>query len=211
MLFSELSHDFRQKVHSMQLSLAGQDKNGTTETSRALVTISDLRRYLDNFLSMTRMDSITVSAMRSSVEISDLFQSLALQFEDEADNLGIDLRFRYSSLCLHTDKFWLTRVLENLVANALKFGKSKVLVAARARSNGVQFLIMDDGQGMPVSHIDIKKSRSFVRGESAEQHAHGFGLGLTMVYRAVKLIDAGIRIHSRPNVGTLIQIDFARK
>lgn len=212
LLFSELSHDFRQRVHGMQLSLSlvGPIPNGAArgEIAKALGSITDLHRYLDNFLDMTRMETVTVAVTPCRVEISELFQSLALQFEDEADLRGVDLCFRHSPLVLHSDRSWLTRVMENLIANALKFAKGKVLVAARPRGSGVQLLIMDDGVGMPASHLDEGTSGSFIRGPNASLNDHGFGLGLAMVRRTVRLLGATLSIRSKPDRGTLVRIHF---
>ncbi len=215
LLFSELSHDFRQRVHGMQLSLGvvgqAREARSHTEIIKALDAMTDLQRYLDNFLDVTRMETIAVSTTTTEVEVRELFQSLALRFEDEADHRRIDLRLRCAAglPLLSTDKAWLTRMLENLIANALKFARRRVLVAARLRTGGVQFLIVDDGPGMPESHLDAARLQPFVRGRHAQPpRDHGFGLGLAMVRRTARLLGATLRIRAQAGRGTLVQVSF---
>ncbi|MCW7540120.1 HAMP domain-containing histidine kinase [Aquabacterium sp. A7-Y] len=212
--FNELSHDFRQRVHSMQLSLGGVNQGlperVDTQLVRVQTLMSDLQRYLDNFLDITRMETVVVKPVAGAVVVSQLFQKLALQLEAAAEHYQVDLRFRHSSLTLHTDEKWVRRVLENLIVNALKFSRGKVLVVARRRGQDVELAVFDNGEGLLSADAAGKAIfESFAQGPNARRIAdHGYGLGLAMVKRTVALLNGRFEVRSAPGRGTCVRVRF---
>jgi signal transduction histidine kinase len=195
--FNELSHDFRQRVHNVELSLGAAAQEQVHRMSVGLAgtqeLVGDLQRYLDNFLDVARMETVTVKPLIAEFTVSHLFQQLALQTEDIAEHRGVVLRFRHSPLILCSDERWLRRAMENLVVNAVKFARSKVLVAARRRADGIHLLVFDDGRGISCT--------------SALQTAdHGFGLGLTIAKRTIRMLSGRLDIRSVPERGTVVRV-----
>ena len=220
--FNELSHDFCQRVHNMEISLetASQTSAGgqRAELVRVQSLMTDLRRYLDNFLDIARMETVIVKPILAKFELFSLFQKLALQFEDMAEQRKVDLRFRYNAFSLYSDEKLLRRALENLIANALKFSRGKVLVAARRKGVHVQIVVIDNGNGMP-EQVESKSRgaastasivfESFSQGSSAGKVTdHGFGLGLAIVKRTVNMLGACITINSVANRGTAVWVEL---
>ena len=217
--FNELSHDFRQRVHNLEISLGAVAQQQAHKMSFGLAgtleLVGDLQRYLDNFLDVARMETVTVKPMITEFTISHLFQQLALQTEDIAEHRGVVLRFRHSPLVLCSDERWLRRAMENLVINAVKFARGKVLVAARRRGGEIHLLVLDDGHGIswdgacegsPVTMPD-RAFENFSQGTNALQIAdHGFGLGLAIVKRTVKMLDGQLEIRSVPGRGTVVRV-----
>ncbi len=61
--FNELSHDFRQRVHNIEISFeTASHAKPHAEMLRVQSLMTDLQRYLDNFLDIARMESV-ISAM----------------------------------------------------------------------------------------------------------------------------------------------------
>lgn len=217
--FNELSHDLRQRVHSMELAL-GSAAQGPIEMvqeqmARIGTLMADLQRYLDNFLDVARMDAVLVKPVMSQLPVSQLFQQLALQLEGMAEHHGIDLRFKHSALTVYTDEKWLRRVMENLIVNAVKFARRRVLVATRRRAQGLELIVIDDGPGItsggghhgPSVTIPDDAFDSFVQGTSAAKAAdHGFGLGMVMVRRTVKMLKGRLEVRSTEGRGTSIRV-----
>lgn len=216
--FNEASHDFRQRLHGMQLLINTAERTRTPSNVPAIFTrvksaVADLQRYLDNFLEITRFETVSVFPVKASVVLQDVFQRLELQFEDAAMLRRVDLRLRPTPLVLHTDEKMLLRILENLLSNALKFCDGVVLVTARQRGQAIEIRVMDDGAGIS----EAEKAAifdAFVQGRSAERSRvtdGGFGLGLSIVLRSVVVLGATIDVRSTGGRGTTVSVVFPKE
>ncbi len=215
--FNEASHDFRQRLHGMQLLINTAERTRTPGSvpaifARVKSAVADLQRYLDNFLEITRFETVSVFPVKANVALQDVFQRLELQFEDAAQLRRVDLRFRHTPLTLRTDEKMLLRILENLVSNAIKFCNGRVLVAARTRAQGVEIRVIDNGAGIS----EAEKAAifdAFVQGRSADRSRvtdGGFGLGLSIVLRSVVVLGATIDIQSVMGRGSTVSLTFTR-
>ncbi|MCA1585648.1 MAG: HAMP domain-containing histidine kinase [Acidobacteria bacterium] len=100
----------------------------------------------------------------------------------------------------------LKSALQNLLANALKYGRSGgwLRIAARATSGKravVEFIVEDRGPGVAAAdrtHI----FEPFYRGRDAvAQQIHGSGLGLNLVYRIAEAHGGSVSVSSEPGHG----------
>lgn len=79
------------------------------------------------------------------------------------------------------DRYYMNRVVSNLVRNALKYAKNQVTIASSAQSNDHLIVIEDDGAGIPKSQREIIFD-PFVRlDKSRNRESGGTGLGLAIV------------------------------
>lgn len=211
--FNAASHDFRQRLHGMQLLVNAAHRSGTQGAPNILArfksALADLQRYLDNFLEITRMETISVRPSIGPVSLQDMFQRLELQFEEAALHRQIGLKFRYTAQVLNTDEKILFRILENLISNAIKFSRGKVLVAARTRQRAIEILVLDNGEGL--SEADSARVfEAFVQGENSLGNrpsiGGGYGLGLSIVRHSAALLGAQVRLSSKPRHGTLVKL-----
>jgi signal transduction histidine kinase len=210
-LFNEASHDFRQRLHGMQLLINtakhAPPAQGAAIMSRVQATTDDLHRYLENFLEIARLDAVVLKPVIQQVVLHDVFQRLELQFQEAALHRDVDIKFRHTRLSCVTDERMLLRILENLVANAVKFTRSKVLVAARQRDGRVEISVTDNGPGWPEPSMR-NPCHPFVQVSDAPAGStpQGFGLGLSIVTRLAALLDAPIRIATRTGHGATVYI-----
>ena len=119
----------------------------------------------------------------------------------------VEIKFRNTSLFCHTDEKLFLRMLENLIANALKFARKRVLVAARRRAGLIEVWVSDDGPGMP----DFQKLnlwKAFVQGDTTHDRAfdRGFGLGMSIVMRCASLLEATVRVSSATGRGSTVRV-----
>jgi signal transduction histidine kinase len=98
-------------------------------------------------------------------------------------------------------------LIENLISNAVKYGRGKILISFSQNENGILFAIEDNGLGIEESFKqDIFKP--FVRGQKAKSEAgshpapqKGYGLGMALVKRIVDLHSVEIEISKSENLG----------
>ncbi len=212
--FSEASHDFRQRLHGMQLLINTAQRTSLQDApaivSKVKAATADLQRYLDNFLEITRLEaSVDARPVISQVVLQDVFQQLELQFEEAAQHHGVNLKFRYTRAVLHTDEKMLLRILENLIANALKFARGRVLVAARPYAGRLEIWVCDNGDGIP-ELPNLTLFKAFVQGRNVRRQGdRGFGLGLSIVMRAAGALSAKVIVCAKPGHGSTVKLIFA--
>ena len=99
----------------------------------------------------------------------------------------------------------LDQVLSNLAANAAKHTRrGRITITARPRGDdSVEIEIMDTGEGI-ADEIQPRIFDRFYRGGSLE--ANGFGLGLSIVRQAVRVLDGTIELASSVNAGTTVRV-----
>ena len=104
----------------------------------------------------------------------------------------------------------LTRVVDNLLANAAKYsGDSRWIrldVSASGRGDEIELIVEDRGVGIPKAEL---KSifEPFFRGEEAIlSQIQGTGLGLSLVRQIVEAHEGKIVIESNPGEGTVVTV-----
>ncbi len=101
----------------------------------------------------------------------------------------------------------LTRVLVNLVSNAIKFtetGRVEIVVGevGGERDNRVEFSVRDTGPGMSRERLDAVHDLFTRSRSSTGYHFSDTGLGLSICHRMVTLLGGQLHVDSRPGEGT---------
>lgn len=106
----------------------------------------------------------------------------------------------------------LRSAVQNLVANAVKYGGADRWVGVRAvttahgRRREVHITVSDHGAGIPPSELP-HIFEPFYRGADAQaRQVHGNGLGLSLVKRIVAAHGGRVTVSSRPGAGTAFTI-----
>jgi signal transduction histidine kinase len=99
------------------------------------------------------------------------------------------------------------RIVENLLANALRHtpSGSRVWVRVRAVDGGADVCVEDDGPGVPE---ELRESvfDAFVRGPDAPIHSPGVGVGLSLVGRFAVLHGGRAWVGERPGGGASFHV-----
>lgn len=106
-----------------------------------------------------------------------------------------------------SDRTMLTRLLENLVSNAIKFTRpgGGVLVAARRFGGGLSIEVWDQGPGIPeVARHAIFKA--FYQLPYYGRCRDGVGMGLAIVERLAKCLGYRVVVGSREGKGTVMRV-----
>ena len=199
------SHDVLQPLNAALLLMSTLRSTQTTDegsrlcqqVERSLETMDTLLR---NLLYMSRLDAGDVRPHWQTVSLDKLFDSIASDFQPIAQLRNLDLRVRHSGLHVWSDPTMLRRIIQNIVANALRYSKTGgALLIAGKRQDFVKLRIADTGVG-------IEKSRfkdifvEFQRGGEAhgdlDGSSAGLGLGLAIVERMVKTLDIDLSLNS---------------
>ena len=104
------------------------------------------------------------------------------------------------NLYLMTDATKITRVVDNLISNSIKYtNKNKKITIT---INEKYFMIEDEGIGMSEDEVAGVFER-FARFDTKEV---GFGIGYNIIYKVIKEYDLKIDISSKKGEGTCVKI-----
>jgi len=108
------------------------------------------------------------------------------------------------SLVVWADAQRLEQVFENLVANAIKYGREggTVAVSAAADAGGVEFRVSDDGDGIAQEHLPHIFDRFYRVDPARARDTGGTGLGLAIVRELVLSMRGTVRVESELGKGT---------
>ena len=138
-------------------------------------------------------------ALRLSVcDVVAEVRDVSRQCELFAREQGVAVAFRSNAaeFPMTVDVEKLNRILYNLLSNALRFTRpgGRVEVAVELRGDAVEFIVADDGCGIPPE----RQSRIFELGETDG----GLGYGLAIVREYAALLGGDVRVDSAPGKGS---------
>ena len=209
--FESASHDFRQRVHAMKLLVLmnterSAEVGGKVTLARLSAVVEDLETYMTDVLEFARLDRASRGPERKHLELQHIFQRVDVAFEDIAAAKNVDLRVRATPLVLYTDGAMLLRILENLVSNAIKFSRDRVLLSARQRGLEVHIEVRDRGPGIADEDLGGVFDAFYQGHYDPAESRRGFGLGLAIVKRLVESLGYRIDVVSQPSRGTLMRL-----
>ena len=211
------SHDLRQPLHAMSLLIGvlahrarGQGLDDVI--GRLDQTAEAMESLLKGILDISRLDAGVEQACPALLPASELLARIEGHFAPAAQSRGLALRVRPTQAWVRSDPAMLSRILGNLVANALRYTRDGgVLVAARLRPDHVVFEVYDTGIGIEPNRLeDIFEE--FVQLHNPERdRAKGLGLGLSIVRRTARLLDHSVAVRSVPGRGSVFRVTVPRE
>ena len=210
-----VTHDLLQPLNAGRLALsalsdvpmaaAGEGLVG--QVDRALLTLEDLIRTL---LDISRLDAGVLRPDIRAFDIGGVLDPLRQEFAPMAAARGLSLTVRPSHCAVLSDPLMLRRILQNLIANALRYTrKGGVLLGCRPRGGALRVEVIDTGPGIP----DARREaifEEFQREEGAGADPAGFGLGLSIVRRLALALDHPVSLGSRLGHGSVFAVSVPR-
>lgn len=105
------------------------------------------------------------------------------------------------------DERLLARAIGNLLRNAMKYADHEVVLSGQRLADGsLEFVVDDDGPGIPVAARERIFEPFYRLDRSRDRASGGFGLGLSIAQQAVKLHGGAISIGQAPLGGARFQL-----
>lgn len=163
-----------------------------------------LLALVNSLLDFYRLDINKIEVNRVAFSPAQLFETIRAGFAAAAAAKGLELRLETGPDAARTvmgDAFHIRQIADNLISNALKFtNEGSVTLRADVRQGRLVFSVRDTGRGIGREEKE-RIFGEFVRLSSA-QGVDGFGLGLSIVDRLVKLLEGTISLESRLGEGS---------
>jgi PAS domain S-box-containing protein len=206
-----IGHDLLQPLHAAQLftdALIEQSPDAArrAQAQRIRGALDSTGDLLAGLLDMSRLEAGGLVPQPRVFPLADVLEPLASEFAALAGEHGLRFRHRPTRAWVRTDPQLLRRVLQNFLANAVRYTtEGGVLLGVRRVAGALRIEVHDTGPGIPASQ-QRAIFEEFRRGEGAP--GQGLGLGLAIADRIAKLLDAPLRLRSRPGRGTVFSLDI---
>ena len=206
---ADASHELRTPVSIIKSACEYAEKYDETPEDHQ-ETIAMIHRQADKMtstisqlLSMTRLEQGIEPASMDIVDLGDFVRSACDEkFPDSGDGscLTFDLA---ENVTVRADIALLTRLLDNLLENAFKYGKPDGHVRVFVRASGGEALlsVRDDGIGISPEHQE-KIWQRFYQVDSSRGVDSGVGLGLAMVRQIASIHGGRMTLESMPGAGS---------
>ncbi|WP_086617456.1 hybrid sensor histidine kinase/response regulator [Erythrobacter tepidarius] len=206
------SHDLRQPLQAAILYF-GQLQRANDPDRRARAEegvergLEEAMVMLEGMAEHLRLESGTLVADCRPVALDEVFSALALELAPAARRAGIDLRFARTARVVLADPALLTRILRNLVTNALVHSRGqrvRVLVRTRER---IAIMVIDDGVGIAAESAP-SMFLPYTQGTGAQRLGYGSGLGLAIASEMAHMMEGGLVLDARWASGCAFVLDL---
>ena len=206
------SHDLLQPLNAARLYLSALETSpfvspGARDILDSIVqAFGSIETLLNTLLDISKMDAGGYQPKITEVDLGELFETLRSEFAALARQKGLRLRTIHTSVVVRSDIRLLRSMVQNLVANAVRYTDSgTVLLGLRRRGDMIAIEVHDTGPGIPPEHRETI-FEEFRRLGPASARAGGLGLGLATVRRAAKLMGYRIELYSERGRATRFSI-----
>ena len=201
---ADASHELRSPLTAirtgLEVGLAHPDRAPWPEIARRAVRQSQrLEQLIAELLVLARADAQQLAARRQPVDLAALLADL--RDATPAPGISIDLSVP-SGTATAGNQEDLSRMFRNLLDNAVRYARHRVLITAADGPDGTIVEIADDGPGIPAYERERVFGR-FVRLDASREHASGSaGLGLAIAREIAAAHGATIVLTEAPGGGT---------
>lgn len=206
------SHDLLQPLNAARLFISSLSESGLAAEQSAVVeridsAFASVESLLNALLDISKLDAGAVETSIVTLPVSTILQPIANEFRAIASRKGLELIVMPSSAAVVSDTNYLRRIVQNLVANAVKYTpEGRVLVGCRRRGDRLWIEVWDTGIGISAADQETI-FEEFLRIDSrAVAGERGMGLGLAIVKRACQLLDHQIIFRSKPGKGSVFSV-----
>ncbi|MDM0014259.1 sensor histidine kinase N-terminal domain-containing protein [Variovorax sp. J22P168] len=155
---------------------------------------------VDQLLALALADEGRTALRRQPLRLDRLAQEAVLRHLARADAQGVDLGAQglEERLTVQADAALVEGILDNLIDNALRYGGRTITVEISGRTLSVA----DDGPGIaPEARADLLQR--WAQGPAGQKLGQGAGLGLAIVARYARLLDARLEFSQASESGGL--------
>lgn len=217
---NNMTHEFKTPLATISLATSAIEKEKVLNDKNQLLKFNSMIRnenermnkYVERILLQAKLDRREVHLKKVNVNLNVLVDETVEHFRLQVEERGgtIKAELDPEGYVMSADEVHMLNVICNLVDNAIKYSHDSLNIYIFTKREGNNFIIgvRDTGVGIPKEAQD-KVFKRFYRVPSGNVHnVKGFGLGLSYAKSIVELHGGEIRLTSKKNKGTLVEIIF---
>lgn len=219
---SIVSHELRTPLTSLNgfLAVVLDGESGTiNEEQRKFLTIAKqgadrLNALIGDLLDISRIEGGRMNLVMATCSIQDILKKSVEKMNVAADSKKINIVFQSAAELptVWADANRIQQVVDNLVANAIKFtdNQGQVTVISEERGDLVQVSVQDTGPGLAPEDQKRVFDMFYQVDASARRKAGGAGLGLSIAYGIISLHGGQLWVESELGNGSTFKFVLPR-
>lgn len=198
-MLAGISHDLRTPLARLRLETE-LSVSDVTARAHMVDDIEQIDAIIGKFMDYARPDEASLGPVSLNATIERCIKT---------PHSRADMRFKLTlpdALMVKADEVELQRVINNLLENAARYGRSVdtgltlVEISTKIQQRHVLLRICDHGVGVPDAQLQ-QLTTPFFRGESARTAAQGAGLGLAIVAKTLARMGGQLELSNAPDGG----------
>ncbi len=142
--------------------------------------VDEMTSLVETLLNYARLDQNRVEIQKEPVNLSEIIQSCIKR--KKTDDLHLSFINTSNNKLVLADTKYITMLFNNLLQNAINYGRGHVLIELYYNNHNTIISISDDGNGVPVE-LREKIIKPFFRARNSLNEVQGHGIGLAIVKR----------------------------
>ncbi|MFL8723120.1 sensor histidine kinase [Clostridioides difficile] len=206
-LITNVSHDLRTPLTSI-MGYLGVIEEGKYKDEVQMMYYVDiayeksknLNVLINDLFELTKMQNNTIKLNKIEINLVELLSQVVSQFEIyfKQEFMVSRINFNEEKLILKADPNKLVRAFENLITNAVKYGKDGhyVDIVTEKKEDMAVVKVINYGEPIPVLDLPNIFDRFYRVEKSRNRNVGGSGLGLAITKNIVNLHDGEITVSS---------------
>jgi signal transduction histidine kinase len=214
-LVTAVSHDLRTPLAGLR-AMVESIQDGVVSDAPTLRrymaemqrSVESLVELVDDLFELVQLDAASIDLESRRAALSDVVNSAASACRAQAFERGLIVETQLGDAAGTPCSPRITRVLQNLLQNAIRHtpADGTIRIEARSLPTSVEVVVADEGDGIPEDALD-KVFEPFWRADVARS-TPGSGLGLAIAKRIVESLGGRIGVESEVHRGTRFAIEL---
>lgn len=200
--FTNIAHEIRTPLSLIKAPLDTiRKKFSSPEADEYLEVIHNntnrLLALVNQLLDFRKAEKNSYKVVLKPTNINELVLNIADSFKYVCSDNNINLKVLIpnENLVLSTDPESLTKILTNLISNALKHARKEIVLKIEKTDTCIEFRIQDDGIGIVKENFD-KIFQPFFQIHLSGKPTQGTGIGLSLAKLLAELMSGSLNVQS---------------
>ena len=182
--FTQVAHEIRTPLSLIKMPLESiiQSGDGNEETRKYLTTMNQntdlLLNLINQLLDFRKTETNEFKLKLRKYNLNELLHNIVSRFAPAAQlkNIALDVQLPVTPYIGCADEEALTKIISNLLSNALKYAHDKIEVTLQTEQEYFEIRVSDNGPGIPRSD----RKRIFEIFYQTDNSRGGTGIGLPL-------------------------------
>lgn len=210
-LLAMLAHDFKSQlaviIGAAHLLEDFPHRRGDPELLATLRSSGyTLAEMADNAILLARAQERRLVLQRSAFDVTEIVNTVVQRYGSERE---FQVYLESAMAMIDGDRSYVTRVMDNIIGNAVKYSDHPVEVRIGEEHNKIRVTVTDRGVGIAAEDLP-HIFEEFWRAENLQWSKRGSGVGLFIVKQIMEAHNGSIRVESEVGQGTTVTLRFQR-
>jgi two-component system, OmpR family, phosphate regulon sensor histidine kinase PhoR len=216
---SVISHELRTPVTVAEAGvsnalLLSQRSPGNEKITKSLETAHAQAIFLANMLNdlstFARAEKGTLEMNVEEFDPRELLATLSNDYQSAVTPKGMFIKTLIdpsTPLLMTSNRLYIREILQNFLTNAIKYSdKGTITLITRAKDKGILYSVADEGIGISTSDQKQVFDKFFRTEDYRTRSSNGTGLGLYIVKKLAKILNASFEVQSEVGKGSTFSL-----